>query len=54
MTATVEAPARSAEPVRPPTSGVRRVGCALAMVLAPWGFVITNATYAWAIRNGAS
>ena len=52
MTTTVEAPARPAERLRPPTSGVRRVGSALAMVLAPWGFVITNATYAWAIRNG--
>ena len=54
MTATVEATSRPVEPVRPPTSGVRRVGSALAMVLAPWGFVITNATYAWAIRNGGS
>jgi hypothetical protein len=24
------------------------------MVLAPWGFVVANATYAWAIRNGGS
>jgi hypothetical protein len=38
----------------PPTSGIRRVGGALAMVLAPWGFVITNACYAYAIRNGGS
>jgi hypothetical protein len=38
----------------PPTSGVRRVGSAVAMVLAPWGFVITNACYAYAIRNGGS
>jgi hypothetical protein len=38
----------------PPTSGIRRVGSALAMVLAPWGFVITNACYAYAIRNGGS
>ena len=54
MTATVEAATRPAEPVRPPTSGVRRIGTALAMMLAPWGFVVTNATYAWAIRNGAN
>jgi hypothetical protein len=38
----------------PPTSGVRRIGCAVAMLLAPWGFVITNACYAYAIRNGGS
>ena len=54
MTAAVEAPARPAESVQPPTSGVRRVGTALAMVLAPWGFVVTNTSYAWAIRNGGS
>ncbi len=52
MTATVaEAPAAA---IAPPTSGVRRLGCALAMLLAPWGFVITNACYAYAIRNGGS
>ena len=38
----------------PSTSGVRRLGSAVAMVLAPWGFVITNACYAYAIRNGGS
>lgn len=54
MTATVEASARPARSGQPPTSGVRRVGTALAMVLAPWGFVITNASYAWAIRDGGS
>jgi hypothetical protein len=37
-----------------PTGGVRRVGSAVAMLLAPWGFVITNACYAYAIRNGGS
>jgi hypothetical protein len=36
------------------TGRVRRLGGALALVLAPWGFVITNASYAWMIRNGAS
>jgi hypothetical protein len=33
---------------------VRRLGGALALVLAPWGFVITNACYGWMIRNGGS
>jgi hypothetical protein len=32
---------------------VRRMSGALALVLAPWGFAITNACYAWMIRNGA-
>jgi hypothetical protein len=41
-----------AEPASP--SGVRRVGSALALVLAPWGFVVANGAYAWAIRNGGS
>jgi hypothetical protein len=36
------------------TRPVRRLGGALALVLAPWGFVITNASYAWTIRNGGS
>ena len=31
---------------------VRRLSGALALVLAPWGFAITNACYAWMIRNG--
>jgi len=26
----------------------------LALVVAPWGFVIANASYAWMIRNGGS
>jgi hypothetical protein len=34
------------------TGRVRRLGGALALVLAPWGFVIANACYAWMIRNG--
>jgi hypothetical protein len=37
-----------------PASGLRRLGTTAAMVLAPWGFVITNACYAYAIRNGGS
>jgi hypothetical protein len=32
----------------------RRTLTAAAMVLAPWGFVVTNSGYAWAIRNGGS
>jgi hypothetical protein len=43
---------RTAEPER--TGRVRRLAGALAMILAPWGFVITNASYAWMIRNGGS
>ena len=35
-------------------SGVRRIGGALALVLAPWGFLVANGAYAWAIRNGGS
>jgi hypothetical protein len=33
---------------------VRQLSGALALILAPWGFVITNACYAWMIRNGGS
>jgi hypothetical protein len=33
---------------------VRRLSGALALVLAPWGFVIANACYGWMIRNGGS
>ncbi len=32
----------------------RRIGSALALLVAPWGFVVTNSLYAWAIRNGGS
>jgi hypothetical protein len=41
-----------------PTAGatvldrVRRTGAALALVLAPWGLVVTNALYYWSTRNG--
>jgi hypothetical protein len=37
-----------------PLSGVRRTGSALALLLAPWGFVVANTAYALAIRNGGS
>jgi hypothetical protein len=54
MTAT----AQSAQPqaaVQPGSLGrVRRLGGALALVLAPWGFVIANASYAWMISNGGN
>ena len=33
---------------------VRQVGGAIALIVAPWGFVISNACYAWMIRNGGS
>lgn len=36
------------------TEGLRRWGCILAMVIAPWGFAITNLCYAIAIRDGGS
>ena len=54
MTAT----AQSAQPqaaAQPGSLGrVPRLGGALALVLAPWGFVIANASYAWMIRNGGN
>src|SRR6185369_7458884 len=31
-----------------------RLGTAVAMLLAPWGFVVANACYALATRNGGS
>ena len=33
---------------------LRRWGCVAAMLLAPWGFAITNLCYALAIRSGGS
>lgn len=35
------------EPLVPPSRGL-----ALALFAAPWGFVVANASYAWASRNG--
>jgi hypothetical protein len=35
-------------------AGLRRIGSTFALLLAPWGFVVANAAYAWAIRNGGS
>lgn len=50
---TVTQPAAPAvEPAR--TAGLRRWGAALGLFLAPWGFVVTNTCYAWAIRDGGS
>ena len=54
MTA-VDRAAATQEIAQPDAPGrVRRLGGALALVLAPWGFVIANASYAWMIRNGGS
>jgi hypothetical protein len=36
----------------PRTVWLRQLGGGIALVLAPWGFVVTNACYAWMIRNG--
>lgn len=53
MTAIDRAPVHGiAQPDAP--ERVRRLGGALALVVAPWGFVIANASYAWMIRNGGS
>jgi hypothetical protein len=35
-----------------PTTRVRKVVGAAALVLAPWGFLLANSAYAWATRNG--
>lgn len=44
--------ADTAHPAR--TSRGRLVGVAAAMVLAPWGFVVTNTAYMLAIRDGGN
>jgi hypothetical protein len=54
MTAVREAARVAVFPVPATTSGFRRVSLALAMMVAPWGFVIANAAYMWSIRNGGS
>jgi hypothetical protein len=41
-------------PATPRTSGARRIGSALGMVIAPWGFVVTNTCYALSIRHGGN
>lgn len=38
----------------PRSSSLRRWGCVLGMLIAPWGFAITNLCYALAIRHGGS
>jgi hypothetical protein len=43
---------RASTSAAPGTARVRRLGGTLALVLAPWGFAMTNACYAWMIRNG--
>jgi hypothetical protein len=51
MTTKVESPvAVEALPER--TTELRRKGQAIALMVAPWGFVIANTCYAWATRNG--
>ena len=53
MTATADVGTGSA-PVALRISGIRRSGMALAMIIAPWGFVVTNTAYALAIRDGGN
>ncbi len=53
MTATTHTADRRGTPART-TDATRRLACAVAMVVAPWGFVVTNACYALAIRDGGS
>ncbi|HEY5846221.1 MAG TPA: hypothetical protein VIT42_05470 [Microlunatus sp.] len=53
MTAAAQVAARPA-PTASRTSGTRRMGMALAMIIAPWGFVVTNTAYALAIRDGGN
>ena len=43
-----------APPLPTRLDGARRILTAAAMFVAPWGFVVTNSGYAWAIRNGGS
>jgi hypothetical protein len=54
MTAVDRATPTRAVAQAPAAGLVRRLGGALALIIAPWGFVITNASYAWMIRNGGS
>jgi hypothetical protein len=54
MTAMARAELAAAASPAPPTSGMRRIGGALAMVLAPWGFVVANTAYMLAIRDGGN
>ena len=59
---TASSPALGAHPVAAPpttptagaqpTTHFRRIAGAIALVVAPWGFVGANAAYAWATRNG--
>ncbi|MET1008198.1 MAG: hypothetical protein ABWX96_21790 [Propionibacteriaceae bacterium] len=54
MTAVVE---RRGERTHASSSGlerVRRTGAVAALLLAPWGFVVTNALYWWSTRDGGS
>jgi hypothetical protein len=54
MTTTTPAASTSTAPGRraQPTTHVRKVVGAVALVLAPWGFLAGNSAYAWATRDG--
>ncbi|GAB3753501.1 hypothetical protein [Microlunatus parietis] len=55
MTATVQRAAADGSKIdNGRTTATRRVACSVAMLLAPWGFVITNTCYLLAIRGGGS
>ncbi len=53
MTATSTTAAHAGTPAPRRTEATRRVGSALAMLLAPWGFVAANTAYMLAIRDGS-
>ena len=54
MTAVDQAVVASVDPGITALSRTRRIAAAAALFVAPWGFVVCNAAYAWAIRNGGS
>lgn len=55
MTATLHRPATDVSMIdNGRTTATRRVATSVAMLLAPWGFVITNICYLLAIRGGGS
>jgi hypothetical protein len=57
MTASITAEAAATAAARPPATTldrVRRLGSVVALIVAPWGFVVANAGYTWATRHGGS
>ena len=56
MTAVDRAAPEPQAAAQPEVAEIRYAGWAVrsALVLAPWGFVIANASYAWMIRNGGN